>query len=120
MPRSTSRGMRLSRLRSAEAIRVTCANCGRPFGYLAVEPSFLPLDRTEAVIWHGSEWASPELSREPPEHVPPPMSVLSMTDHRRRRRQCVRKCGAAPVYTQATLRAQYQAAKAAGQRTVRL
>jgi hypothetical protein len=41
-----------------------------------------------------------------------------MIDHSRRRRRC--RCGAAPVYRQATLAARYQAARHAGTRHVSL
>lgn len=118
MPRSTSRGSRLSRYRRpAEAVGVVCASCGRPFGYLAPAP--LSAGGAEAVEWHGSEAATPPTAARPGE-TPPPKMVRDMVDHRRRRGRCVRRCGAAPVWTQAKLRAKYQAARAASQATVRL
>jgi hypothetical protein len=92
-------------------------SCGRPFGYLA--PTSLSVGKAEAVEWHGSEVASPPLPARPGEAAAPKM-VPGMVDHSRRRGRCVRRCGAAPVYTQATLRAKYQAARVARQATVRL
>jgi hypothetical protein len=117
MTRSTARGMRLREHRPAEAVDAVCASCGRPFGYLV--PTSLSAGKAEAVEWHGSEAAAPVLPARPGE-APPPKVVQDMVDHRRRRGRCVRRCGAAPVYTQATLRARYQAARAARQATVRL
>jgi len=117
MPRSTARRMRLREYRPAEAVGVVCASCGRPLGYLA--PTSLSVGKAEAVEWHGSEAATPPPPARPGEG-PPPQVVLDIVDHRRRRGRCVRRCGAAPVYTQAALRAKYEAAQAAGQPTVRL
>jgi hypothetical protein len=117
MTRSTARGTRLREHRPADAVGVVCASCGRPFGYLA--PTSLSAGRAEAVVWNGSQAALPPAPARPGE-APPPQAVLDIADHRRRRGRCVRRCGAAPVYTQATLRARYQAARAARQATVRL
>jgi hypothetical protein len=116
MPRSTSRGTRLNRYRPPDAVRVLCASCGRPFGYLARTSVSIDGD---AVMWNGSAAATPAPPARPGE-APPPGVILDMIDHRRRRRRCVRQCGAEPVYNQATLLEKFQAATTAGQRTVRL
>jgi hypothetical protein len=80
----------------AQRVRVVCQKCGRPLGYL-VSPNESPLD-FGAIEWFGAEVVSDA----------------------KRRAQCVRACGAKPVYLLSMLRAKYEAARAAGQQTVRL
>lgn len=135
---------------SAQVVWGICATCGwRPFGYLTPfelwageQRSRIHLEGISGTIcWWGSMCAAPtgELTRPLPRplrelleamrdalasegvDVPTgPLQLLQYTvDHRRRRMRCPR-CGAEPVYGQGTLRARYDAAKAAGQRTVAL
>jgi hypothetical protein len=105
----------------AEAVAVRCAACGRPFGHLA------PLPGDPSVI----RWA---WERTPTRDRPAAWSTHQDSDANlqqlvqregvspvgRQRGWCVRRCGAAPVYTQATIAEQYRAAKAAGVAYVRL
>lgn len=127
-----------------------CAACGwRPLGYLTPfelvtgeQRSRIHIEGTSGKIcWWGSMCAAStgKLKRPLPRPLrelleamrdglasegidlpTEPLQLLQyMVDHRRRRMRCP-QCGAEPVYGQDTLRARYDAAKAAGQRTVTL
>jgi hypothetical protein len=135
---------------SAQVVWGVCAACGyQPFGLLTPfelwageQRSRIHLEGISGTIcWWGSMCAAPtgELKRPLPRPVRElleamrdalasegvdvptgPLQLLQYTvDHHRRRMRCPR-CGAEPVYGQGTLRARYDAAKAAGQRTVAL
>jgi hypothetical protein len=135
---------------SAQVVWGICAACGwRPFGYLTPfelvageQRSPIHIEGVSGKIcWLGSMCAAPtgELKRPLPRPLrelleamrdalasegidlpTEPLQLLQyMVDHRRRRMRCPR-CGAEPVYGQDTLRARWDAAKAAGQRMVAL
>jgi hypothetical protein len=120
MPRSTARGRAFSRYRSAEAIGVVCKECGRPMGYLKPDTSHGHL----YIKWQGSGSASADERWSDVTMAPagkgPRKSLADVFDQRRRWYRCVRQCGATAVYRQETLRAKYEAAKAAGQPKVAL
>jgi hypothetical protein len=98
-----------------QGIRGICEKCGRPLGYLA------PM--RDEIEWYGSEYAGglQEIRGAPirQDIRHPDRRYRAIADGRRRAR-CVRKCGATPVYTQTELRARYERARAAGQRTAAL
>jgi hypothetical protein len=118
MPKHLQGGARraLGTVRSSWKARGLCRVCGRPLGFLAplgpARALVLGGDDPKAIGWYGAELAM-TASRDA-------SGRYRLEGPIRFRFPCVRACGAAPVYLERTLRAKYEAARAAGQPTVAL
>jgi hypothetical protein len=104
--------------RPGETVGGVCRKCGRPLGFLAPAGIYALLldseDPDPETIW----WWGATVEVEPIRDASGRYTRYSVVGSPRF--PCVRKCGADPTYSVATLRAKYKAARAAGQPTVDL
>jgi hypothetical protein len=129
MARSTSRGFRAGRHRHLRAeVKAVCKECGRPFGWISAD-TFLGYTSTGGrwdaqIRWISNESGVPTATYSGGRWDEQSRGRWGSADRgggeyqARHRLRC--PCRATQVYTEATLLAKIEAAKAAGRRTVPL